>query len=233
MPGRRELELSRAEIVRAALEIFESDGLPAVSMRTVAARLGVSPVPVYRRVGNKDALLDAMAYHLLADVVPPLRPDVDWREYAIEWATALRDRLGGTSDTSLLIGGRRAAYVEASKPLVAALQSGRLRRRRGGAGLPAADLGGGRIRRRGDAPAAMRRRVQDARSRPGSDPHGISPLPRRTSSSSCTCSCSSAASSRSRRAPSSAPAGRGPPAGRRPAAADGSLALRYRGEDLG
>ena len=74
MPGRRELELSRDEIVRAAIEIFESDGLPAVSMRTVAARLGVSPVPVYRRVGNKDALLDAMAYHLLADVVPPLRP---------------------------------------------------------------------------------------------------------------------------------------------------------------
>jgi TetR/AcrR family transcriptional regulator, tetracycline repressor protein len=174
MPGRRELELSRAEIVRAALEIFESDGLPAVSMRTVAARLGVSPVPVYRRVGNKDALLDAMAYHLLEDVVPPLRPDVDWREYAIEWATALRDRLGGTSDTSLLIGGRRAAYVEASKPLVAALQSGGFEEDAAVqacrlliwavAGFVAVET------RRGDVPPR-----KETRSRPGSDPHGISP----------------------------------------------------------
>jgi AcrR family transcriptional regulator len=121
MPGRRALELSRDEIVRAALEILEADGLPGVSMRTVAARLGVSPVPVYRRVGNKDALLDAMAYSLLADVVPPLRPGVDWRDYAIEWATALRDRLRGATDTASLIGGRRAAFVEASKPLIGTL----------------------------------------------------------------------------------------------------------------
>ncbi len=173
MPGRRELELSRDEIVRAALEIFESDGLPGVSMRTVAARLGVSPVPVYRRVGNKDALLDAMAYHLLADVVPPRRPDVDWREYAVEWATALRDRLGGASDTSLLIG-RRAAYVEASKPLVAALQSGGFAEDAAVqacrlliwavAGFVAVET------RRGDTPPR-----KETPSRPGSDPHGISP----------------------------------------------------------
>jgi TetR/AcrR family transcriptional regulator, tetracycline repressor protein len=173
MPGRRALELSRDEIVRAALEIFESDGLPAVSMRTVAARLGVSPVPVYRRVGNKDALLDAMAYALLADVVPPLRVGVDWRDYAVEWATALRDRLGGASDTSLLIGGRRAAYVEASKPLVAALQSGGFDEDAAVqacrlliwavAGFVAVET------RRPDAPPR-----KGSRSRPGGDPHGIS-----------------------------------------------------------
>lgn len=116
------MDLSAAEIVRAAIEIFETEGLPAVSMRTVATRLGVSPVPLYRRVGNKDALLDAMADHLLSDVVPPFDPGQDWREYATEWATALRDRLRGTADAWLLIGGRRSAYVEASKPLVEALQ---------------------------------------------------------------------------------------------------------------
>ena len=35
-------------------------GAIAVSMRRVAARLGVSPIPLYSRVGNKDALLDAV-----------------------------------------------------------------------------------------------------------------------------------------------------------------------------
>jgi TetR/AcrR family transcriptional regulator, tetracycline repressor protein len=122
--GRKELDLTGEEVVHAAIEIFEAEGLEAVSMRTVAARLGVSPVPVYRRVGNKEALLDAMADHLLTDVVPAFKPTQGWREYAIEWATALRDRLGGTTDAWLLIGGRRSAYVEASKPLVEALQAG-------------------------------------------------------------------------------------------------------------
>jgi TetR/AcrR family transcriptional regulator, tetracycline repressor protein len=123
MPGRRELELSREQVILAAVEILQSEGLPAVSMRTVAARLGVSPVPVYRRVGNKDALLDAMAYHLLSDVVPPLPAGADWRQYAVDWATALRDRLSGSTDTASLIGGRRSAFVKASKPLIQALLS--------------------------------------------------------------------------------------------------------------
>ena len=122
MTGRRPLDLTAEEIVRTAIEIFETEGLPAVSMRTVAARLGVSPVPVYDRVGTKESLLAAMADHLLADVVAPAKPDQDWREYATDWATALRDRLGGTRDAWQLIGGRRSAYVEASKPLVETLQ---------------------------------------------------------------------------------------------------------------
>ena len=84
MTGRRELDLTSDEIVRGAIEIFRTEGLSAVSMRTVAARLGVSPVPVYRRVGNKEALLDAMADHLLIDVVPAFDPAQDWRDYAID-----------------------------------------------------------------------------------------------------------------------------------------------------
>ena len=39
-------------------------------MRTVSAELGVSPEPLYKRIGNKDALLDAMARRLLVDVAP-------------------------------------------------------------------------------------------------------------------------------------------------------------------
>ena len=51
-PGRTELELDADEIVTAAVAIFEESGLDAVSMRSVSARLGVSPVPLYSRVGN-------------------------------------------------------------------------------------------------------------------------------------------------------------------------------------
>jgi AcrR family transcriptional regulator len=122
MAGRTAFDLDATEIVQAAIEIFEEQGLDAVSMRTVAARLGVSPVPLYSRVGNKEALLDAMADHVLADVAPLQKAHEPWQGYAMRWSMALRDRLVATADIRLVLGHRRSPYVEASKPLVDALR---------------------------------------------------------------------------------------------------------------
>ena len=68
-----DFELDAVQIVTAAVEIFEESGLDAVSMRSVAARLGVSPVPLYSRIGNKEALVEAIADRLLVDLAPPAR----------------------------------------------------------------------------------------------------------------------------------------------------------------
>jgi TetR/AcrR family tetracycline transcriptional repressor len=174
MSGRRPLDLTAQEIVQSAIEIFQTEGLSAVSMRTVAARLDVSPVPVYKRVGNKEALLDAMADYLLTDVVPPYRPGQDWREFAVDWSTALRDRLSSTPEAWLLIGGRRSAYVEASKALIEALQTAGFAE---DAAVQACRLLIWAIAgfvvvetRRPDASTPS-----NAPSRPGGNPHGISP----------------------------------------------------------
>lgn len=123
MPGRPAFELDADEIVQAAVEILREQGLDAVSMRTVAARLGVSPVPLYSRVGNKESLLDAMSCHLLANAVPDQEPDEPWQVYALRWATALRNRLLATTDLLRLLGHRRSPYVEVSRPLVEALRT--------------------------------------------------------------------------------------------------------------
>lgn len=124
MAGRAALPVEAHDIVRAAIEIFEEQGLDAVSMRTVAARLGVSPVPIYSRLGNKDSLLDAMADQLLVDAVPPSDPGEAWSDYAVRWAVGLRDRLIGTPDVRLLLGSRRSPYIAASRPLIEALRAG-------------------------------------------------------------------------------------------------------------
>ncbi|MEO5875130.1 MAG: TetR family transcriptional regulator [Streptosporangiaceae bacterium] len=121
MPGRPAFELDADEIVQAAVEILRDQGLDAVSMRTVAARLGVSPVPLYSRIGNKESLLDAMSCHLLANAVPDQEPGEPWQVYALRWATALRDRLLATTDLLRLLGHRRSPYVEVSRPLIEAL----------------------------------------------------------------------------------------------------------------
>ena len=171
-PGRTELELDADEIVTAAVAIFEESGLDAVSMRSVSARLGVSPVPLYSRVGNKDALVDAIADRLLADLAPPPATGEPWSEYAVRWARSLRDGVRRARDSRLVVWPGREAYVEASRPLVevlrrdgfapdAAVQACRL--------LTWATVGFGAVESGVEPPGRRRRR----RSRPGSDPAGV------------------------------------------------------------
>lgn len=106
------------DIVGAAVAILREEGFDAVSMRSVAARLGVSPVPLYNRIGNKEALLDAMAEHLVAGIAPPTDDEETWQAYATRWARDLRSRLRAAPDSRLVLRARRRAYVQASKPLV-------------------------------------------------------------------------------------------------------------------
>lgn len=119
--GRVAMDLDQEEIVRSAIGIFREQGLAAVSMRNVAQRIGVSPIPLYRRVGNKEALLRAMADTMLAEAIPVLDIDQPWESYALEWATALRDKLRHDRGVIALLGNRREAFVAASRPLIEAL----------------------------------------------------------------------------------------------------------------
>ncbi|MEU4969801.1 TetR/AcrR family transcriptional regulator C-terminal domain-containing protein [Streptomyces smyrnaeus] len=76
-------ELSRERVVRVAIGIADSEGLPALSMRSVAARLGAATMAAYRYVGGKDELVLLMADTVLGErrLPPPGSPDVpaDWR----------------------------------------------------------------------------------------------------------------------------------------------------------
>ena len=171
MTKQPDFDLDADEIITAAVEILEEFGLDAVSMRNVSSRLGVSPVPLYSRIGNKDALLDAVADRLLADLPPPENTGERWDEYAVRWTHELRARLRGARDSRLMLSPGRDAYVEASRPLVAAMRS---------AGFAAdaavqacrlltwATVGFAAVES-GVQPARRRRRG----SRPGGDPGGV------------------------------------------------------------
>jgi TetR/AcrR family tetracycline transcriptional repressor len=123
MPKANDFELAADEIVAAAVDIFLERGLDAVSMRSVAARLGVSPAPLYSRIGNKDALVDAIADHLLSDLAPPYADAEPWIDYAARWAQELRGRLRRAHDSRLILVADRNAYVEASRSLVAIMRA--------------------------------------------------------------------------------------------------------------
>jgi AcrR family transcriptional regulator len=116
-------DLSADEIVRAAVEILHEHGLDAVSMRTVAARLGVSPVPLYRRVGNKEALLDAVADQVLADAAPVHESGESWQDYTMRWASELRQRVTAIPDLRRLLTLRRSPFRPAATALVRVLRA--------------------------------------------------------------------------------------------------------------
>jgi AcrR family transcriptional regulator len=63
--------LSRARVVAAALAIVDDDGLGALNMRALAARLDTKPMSLYRHIANKAELLDAVAEEVLASVEAP------------------------------------------------------------------------------------------------------------------------------------------------------------------
>ena len=73
--GRRypEEPLSRERIVNAALALVDEEGLPALSMRRLAAALGVDPMAIYYYLPNKAALEDAIveAVNVDMDVAVP------------------------------------------------------------------------------------------------------------------------------------------------------------------
>jgi AcrR family transcriptional regulator len=74
---RREMTVER--IVEAAIEVADAEGLSAVSMAAVAARLGYTPMSLYRYVSAKDDLVLLMQES--ATGVPPdsVRDETGWR----------------------------------------------------------------------------------------------------------------------------------------------------------
>lgn len=78
--GRR--GLTRDAIVQRALEIGDEEGLEAVSIRRVAADLGVTAMALYRHVRDKNDLHNAMLEAVIVDfdVTAGVRPSMSWQQ---------------------------------------------------------------------------------------------------------------------------------------------------------
>ncbi|MFC4950929.1 TetR/AcrR family transcriptional regulator C-terminal domain-containing protein [Pseudonocardia sp. GCM10023141] len=76
-PPRATPLLSRERIVAAAIDVADADPRGAITMRTIAARVGSStPMSLYRWVGSKDGLVDLMVDEVYGQFTVP---DGDWR----------------------------------------------------------------------------------------------------------------------------------------------------------
>src|SRR3954453_9698535 len=89
--------LTRELIVRTSITLIERDGAKALSMRRIAAELGVGVMSLYNHVPNKDALLSAVAESVLAgldvldtDTDTDTGPGLDWKRSARALVAAFR-----------------------------------------------------------------------------------------------------------------------------------------------
>ncbi|WP_231905675.1 TetR/AcrR family transcriptional regulator [Streptomyces davaonensis] len=119
-PPKGTSQLSRAAIVDATLKVIDTDGVTAVSMRSVARVLGVDAKSLYNHVDGKDGLLDAVAEHLLGGVsIPPATGDLRIDLPAI--ADAFRERALLHPEAAPLVLTRQLASFEGLAPVEALL----------------------------------------------------------------------------------------------------------------
>ncbi|MGC4105232.1 MAG: TetR family transcriptional regulator [Thermomicrobiales bacterium] len=87
---RRNAPLSRSQVLAAAIDLADRDGLDAVSMRKLAEGLGVVPMALYKHVANKDDLIAGMIDTVVASYPSP-PPGAAWRD-------AIRGRMLGARE---------------------------------------------------------------------------------------------------------------------------------------
>ncbi|WP_280307607.1 TetR/AcrR family transcriptional regulator C-terminal domain-containing protein [Nocardia neocaledoniensis] len=81
--------LSARRIAEAAVAVADAEGLDAITMRRLAAELGVAPMAAYRHVANKDEVLELMVDLAYSEIDLPA--DTGWRATLRELAFAVRE----------------------------------------------------------------------------------------------------------------------------------------------
>jgi AcrR family transcriptional regulator len=119
--------LHREQIIAAAVEILDAEGLDSLSMRKLGAKLGAGATSLYWHVSNKDELLELVLDEFWGMVRIPEPEHASWREllttfaYSFRatirehpWVASLVGRLPSIGPNSLRLSDRlRRAFVQA------------------------------------------------------------------------------------------------------------------------
>ncbi|WP_406280552.1 TetR/AcrR family transcriptional regulator [Nocardia sp. NBC_00881] len=82
--------LRREQIIAAAVEILDAEGLESLSMRKLGAKLGAGATSLYWYVANKEELLELVLDEFWGMVQTPEPEQASWRELLTTFAYSLR-----------------------------------------------------------------------------------------------------------------------------------------------
>jgi AcrR family transcriptional regulator len=117
-------KFTRNQLQDAALEIVVTEGLPALSMRSLARRLGTGPMTLYNHVADRADLDVLVVDAVMATVDLPPAGEDPWDTAVEAIATAIWRAVRAHPEAIPLILTRRsrsAAVLDASEALLAAL----------------------------------------------------------------------------------------------------------------
>jgi AcrR family transcriptional regulator len=85
--------LTREQIVKAAIDLLDAEGLEGLNMRALGKRLGSAATAVYWHVGSKDNLIALAGNQVWNEIALPDLTAVHWRTAATSMATELHAML--------------------------------------------------------------------------------------------------------------------------------------------
>jgi TetR/AcrR family tetracycline transcriptional repressor len=105
---------NRDDVIDAALRILDQQGLPDLTMRHLAATLGVAPSALYWHFPNKQSLLAAVSDRIIAGARPLAAAGGDWQTGVRAEAAALHDALLAYKDGAEVVSSTLALGLGAS-----------------------------------------------------------------------------------------------------------------------
>jgi AcrR family transcriptional regulator len=107
--------LSREQVLRTAIEIIDRDGLDGLSIRRLAAVLGVNGTSLYHHFTSKHEIVVGAAELALAEARPSITPGGGWRQWLPEHARGLRKALRAHPALLPVMARRRASGPAAAQ----------------------------------------------------------------------------------------------------------------------
>ena len=99
----QQAKLNREMIVREAIALLQEGGLEALTLRQLAARLGVRAPSLARHVGDKAQLLSLVSSTIFLDALDSIPPGLRGSDWLIGYGRALHAKQRETRDITALI----------------------------------------------------------------------------------------------------------------------------------
>lgn len=96
-------KVDRPAIIAAALKILAEEGLAAVSLRKVAAAVGVRAPSLYWHVRNKEQLFGLMSEHIFRECLSEVADACDWRQWLRNYGLVIWRKQRQVRDIRLLV----------------------------------------------------------------------------------------------------------------------------------
>ena len=115
------MQLTRERIVSAAVELIESEGVDALSMRRLAAQLGSGVMSLYNHIPGREALLDGVAEHVMSGIDVTTDPGASWEDQVRGQARAFRQVARAYPRCTMVVVSRPATSAVELRPIEQAL----------------------------------------------------------------------------------------------------------------